>query len=55
MNEIDNIITAAKTAYVKFVKAGQSDREIAVAVSNAVRFLVADLEAAKGLRASAGK
>ncbi|MTD53878.1 hypothetical protein [Amycolatopsis pithecellobii] len=42
VTEIQNIITAANAAYQRFA-ATNPDRETRVSVSNAVRFLVADL------------
>lgn len=55
MNEIDNIITAAYAAFMEFEKRGEVDKEVATVVGNAVRFLAADLESAKGLMVPAGR
>lgn len=49
MAEIDNIIAAVAAAYREFKQSAIVDRETATAVGNAVRFLAADLESAKGL------
>ncbi|MFO7194269.1 MULTISPECIES: hypothetical protein [Thermocrispum] len=49
MECIDNIIRAAYSALIDFEKRAEVNREAMVAVGNAVRFLVADLESAKGL------
>ncbi|MEU0794819.1 hypothetical protein ABZ342_32555 [Amycolatopsis sp. NPDC005961] len=51
MSEILAIITAANEAYRAFA-ATETDREIKVAVGNAVRFLAADLTSAAELVAT---
>ncbi|GLY35252.1 hypothetical protein Amsp01_012760 [Amycolatopsis sp. NBRC 101858] len=51
MPEIQAIITAASDAYRAFV-ATEPDRDIRVAVGNAVRFLAADLTSAAELVAA---
>lgn len=48
MQEIQNIITAANSAYQQFV-ASHPDRDTRVSVGNAVRFLIADLTTAAQL------
>ena len=45
VTEINNIIVAATAAYERFA-ASKPDRETRVTVSNAVKFLVADLTSA---------
>jgi hypothetical protein len=55
VNEIDNIITAVYAAYMEFEKRVKADKEVVTVVGNAVRFLAADLESAKGLMAPAGR
>jgi hypothetical protein len=54
MPEIDAIITAAKDAYRDFVASGP-DRETRISVSNAVKFLVADLTSVAALATPTGK
>ncbi|WP_158303285.1 hypothetical protein [Prauserella endophytica] len=51
MREIQAIITAANTEYRRFI-ATNPDTETRVAVSNAVKFLTADLRSAAALVAS---
>jgi hypothetical protein len=51
MPEIDAIIAAATDAYRAFAASGP-DRETRISVSNAVRFLVADLTSAAQLAAA---
>lgn len=51
VEEISNIIAAATAAYREFNQT-ETDREIRQAVSNAVRFLVADLTSINHLAAS---
>jgi hypothetical protein len=53
VTEIQNIIAAADAAYQRFV-ATEPDRETRVTVSNAVRFLVADLTSAAEYAAGKG-
>lgn len=55
MERIDNIITAAYAAFMDFEKHATVDRELAVVVGNAVRFMAADLESAKHLITSGTK
>jgi hypothetical protein len=53
VTEIQNIIAAANAAYQQFV-ATHPDKETRVTVSNAVRFLVADLTSAAEYAAGKG-
>ncbi|MDQ0380288.1 hypothetical protein [Amycolatopsis thermophila] len=53
ISEIRDIIAAATAAYERFA-ATQPDRETRVTVSNAVRFLVADLTSAAEYAAGKG-
>ncbi|MBK1785588.1 hypothetical protein [Prauserella cavernicola] len=54
MHEIQAIITAANTEYQRFI-ATRPDRETRDAVSNAVKFLTADLRSAAALVATTQK
>lgn len=51
MEEITNIIAAANAAYQEFTKTS-ADREVRQAVSNAVKFLTADLASINDLARS---
>jgi hypothetical protein len=54
VTEIQNIITAATAAYERFA-ASTPDTETRVTVSNAVKFLVADLTSAAEYAAGKGR
>lgn len=54
VTEIQNIIAAANAAYERFADA-KPDKETRVTVSNAVRFLVADLTSAAEYAAGRGR